>query len=352
MKHHYKLFAAGLLVLLVVGVVIFRVVSGSSAADARRQSVPLVRVELPTRETVQYTLQFTGDMVAVQQAAIFSKVSGNLERVYVDMGAKVRSGQLLAMIDTTELRQQYQQASATYQNARMNYQRTRDLADQNLVAKQEVDNAEAAMKVAKANYDLAATRLGYARITAPFAGYITKRYLDAGALVSPGNTTLFTLMDLDHMKVIVNVLEKDIPLIAIGKKAVVTVDAFPGKEFYGNVTRFSQAVDLSTRTMAVEIDIDNTDHRLKPGMFANVTLLVGEHRDALTVPTQAIFKDDNGYYLFVANGETAKRVNVKIGVEQGTKTEILEGLDAAAQVITTGQQLVKADGPISIQSPQ
>jgi membrane fusion protein (multidrug efflux system) len=337
------------LLLVVASIVVYRIIAGNAATDARRLNIPLVKVEAPKRETVTYRLQFTGDMVAVSQANIFSKVSGNLERVYVDMGARVNRDQVLALIDTTELRQQYQQAAATYENARINYQRTKELSEQNLVAKQDIDNAEATMKVARGNYELAVTRLGYATITAPFAGYITRRYLDPGALVTPNSTTLFTLMDLGAMKVIVNVLEKDIPQIKLGKKATVLVDAFPGKEFSGTVTRFSQAVDLSTRTMAVEIDVPNTEYLLKPGMFANVTLVTDEHQNAMTVSTQAILSDDAGTYLYIASNDTARRVPVKIGTEQGSRTEILAGLTGAEQVIMTGQQFVKADGPVSIQ---
>jgi membrane fusion protein (multidrug efflux system) len=349
MKKNSK-YAVVVLLLATAGIVAYRIIAGNTATDAKKLNVPLVKIESPQRETVNYRLQFSGDMLAVSQANIFSKVSGNLERVYVDMGARVRRDQPLALIDTTELRQQYQQAAATYENARINYQRTKELSEQNLVAKQDIDNAEASMKVARANYELAATRLGYANITAPFAGYITRRYLDPGALVTPNNTTLFMLMDLDAMKVIVNVLEKDIPLIKLGKKATVTVDAFPGKEFSGMVTRFSQAVDLSTRTMAVEIDVPNAEHLLKPGMFANVTLVVDEHPNALTVPTQAVLKDDAGNFLYIASNDTARRVPVKIGAEQNGRTEILSGLTGSESVITTGQQFVKADGPISIQA--
>ena len=350
MKRNYKLVLAGLLAILAI--VAYRIVSGRDSVDTRKQPAPLVKVEKPKRVDIAYKLQFSGDMVAIRQATIFSKVSGNLERVYVDMGTKVRGSQLLALIDTTELRQQYQQARATYENARMTYARTKDLSEQNLVAKQEIDNAEAAMTVAKANYDLAATKLSYAHITAPFDGYITRRFLDPGALVNPGssgNTNLFTIMDLDQMKVIVNVLEKDIPQIAIGKKAVVTVDAFPGKQFFGSIARYSEAVDLSTRTMAVEIDIDNRDHTLKPGMFATVNLLVDEHKDALTLPTMAILKDDNGYFVFTAVNDTARKIPVAVGVEQEARTEILQGLNGSEDVITTGQQFVKPSGPISIQ---
>jgi membrane fusion protein (multidrug efflux system) len=298
---------------------------------------------------VKRILQFTGDMVAVRQASIYSKVDGNLERVLVDIGAQVQAGQTLAMIDTTLLFQQYQQAAATYENASANYRRTKELSEQNLVAKQDIDNADAAAKVAKAAFDLAATRLSYARITAPFAGFITKRYLDPGSLVTANNLTLFMLMDLSAMKVAVNVLEKDIPLIKEGKDAQVTVDAYPDKEFVGVVKRYAEAVDLSTRTMAVEIDVPNRERLLKPGMFARVTLTVDAHPNAITIPTAAVLSDDTGSFVFIAMNNMAKRTPVRIGAEQNSRTEIVTGLTGDESVITTGQQFVKDGGPISIQ---
>jgi membrane fusion protein (multidrug efflux system) len=205
------------------------------------------------------------------------------------------------------------------------------------------------MKVASANYDNARTRLSYARITAPFAGIITKRYLDAGALVNANNATLFTLMDLDNVKISVNVLEKDIALIVAGKKAAVTVDAYPGKTYEGTITRSSQAIDPATRTMAVEIVIPNGDHSLKPGMFASVILKIDEHPDALTIPTPAVLRDGRGQYVYISDNSIAKRIPVVVGTEQGPRLEILSGLVGTEQVITTGQQMVKDGGPIIIQ---
>ena len=349
MKRYWKYGILGVGAIVVLGLLIFRIFFGNAGQENRRAPAPLVKVEKPTLENIAYTLRYTGNVAAAQQATIFSKVSGTLEHVYTDMGTAVRRGQLLALIDTTELYQQYQQASATFQNAQLNYRRTKDLFEQNLVAKQDLDNADATAKIARANYEAAGTRLDYAHITAPFAGYITRRFLDPGALVATTNASLFTLMDLDNLKIIINVLEKDIPQVAQGKQATITVDAFPGKEFSGVVTRYSEAVDLSTRTMAVEIDIANREHILKPGMFANVTLVIGERKGALTVPTVALLKDDQGYYLYTAVADTARRIRTRIGTEQNGRTEVLGGLDTSKAVITTGQQFVKDRGPVTIQ---
>jgi len=349
MTRRMRLYAGGLALLIILVFIAFRIFSSRGNQDPRRVNVPLVNVEPPKRETVTMALQFTGDVIAIQQAAIYSKVSGNIEKIYTDIGARVVRGQILALIDTTELYQTYQQAGATAENTQLNFKRTRELYGQNLVAKQDLDNAEAAYKVAAAAFDAASTRLSYAKITAPFTGYITKRYLDAGALVSPSSSILFTLMDMDQMKIMINALEKDIPRISIGKKAKITVDAFPGRNFEGTVTRYSDAVDLSTRTMAVEINIPNHDQLLKPGMFANVLLIVDQHPDATTIPTQAILSDDRGPYVFVARSDTARRVRVTVGTEQEGRTEILSGLAQGDSVITVGQQFARDGGPVIIQ---
>lgn len=337
-------------VVLLAAVVAWKIIRASSSNDPRKAPAPIVQVEQARHESVLYLLKFTGDVLPIQQANIFSKVSGNLERIYSDMGQFVRANQMLALIDTTELYQQYQQDAATYQNAKLNYERTKELSEQNLVAKQDLDNAESTMKVERAKAEASKTHLDYAHITAPFSGYVTKRFLDPGANVTPNNATLFTLMDIDRMKIIVNAQERDIPFVTIGKKAVVTVDAFPNRQFTGEITRLSEAVDLSTRTMAVEIGVPNNDHLLKPGMFASVTVIVNEHKDAITVPTQALLKDDRGNFVYILGADnSAHRKDIKQGIEQGSRTEILSGLGESDRIITTGQQFVKDGGQVIIQ---
>lgn len=349
MNRRRRYYLGGGIALIIIAIIVIRLVSTRGTDDQRRMNVPVVQIEKPLRSTLTIALQFTADVVPIQQAAIYSKVSGNLEQIYADMGNHVRRNQLIALIDTTELFQQYQQAMATAENDRITFIRTKQLFDQNLVAKQDLDNTEAAWKVAAAAFDGAATRLSYARITAPFSGIITKRYLDPGALVTPSSSILFTLMDLDEMKIIVNVLEQDIPRVSMGSEATVRVDAFPGKTFTGHVTKFSQAVDLATRTMPVEIDIPNPDHLLRPGMFSSVSLIVGQQKDAITLPTQALLHDDQGSYVYIAQQDTSYRVPVTTGIEQESRMVILTGLTGTENVITTGQQFVRDHGPVSVQ---
>jgi RND family efflux transporter MFP subunit len=332
-----------------VAVVILRITLSDAPADSRRQPPTLVKVDKPKRESIRQSVELTGDILPIQQAQVYARVTGNLEKVFVNIGDYVRTNQLMARVDTTELAQQYRQASATYDNASTVYDRNKSLLDRGLIAKQDFDDAETAMKVAKENAETAKTRLDYAEITAPFAGFVTRRYLDPGALISSTSTTIFSLADIDAIKIIVNVLEKDIPRIDVGTKAVVTVDAYPGKEFSGAIARLSEQLDLTTRTMPIEIDIANKDHILKPGMFADVSLILGEKPNALTVPTDALLKDQNGYYVYVTDKGVARRMAVRTGVEQQSRTEILSGLGDSDSVIITGQQFARDGGPVTVQ---
>lgn len=344
-----KYFMGGGIVIALLLVVILRIALTSSADDPRRLGMALVKVQKPFKETMRTIFTYTGDIIPLQQAAIYSKVTGNLEHNYVEMGTYVHSNQMLALIDTTELFQQYQQTNATYQNASLLFERAKQLFEKNLASKQDVDNAEAVMKVAKANYDAAATHLSYAHIVAPFNGFVTRRFLDAGALVNASTSTLFTMMYLDSVKIIVYVNERDLSQMYHVRTAQVKVDALPNQEFTGYVSRFSEAVDLATRTMPIEVDIPNRSRIIKPGMFATISFIVSERQDALTLSSDVLLKDDDGYFVFVSDTKKAHKVRINIGNETNSHTEILAGLTDDEDVITTGQQFVKEGTALNIQ---
>jgi RND family efflux transporter MFP subunit len=338
-----------IIAVLFIGIAGFLLVKPRPATTAKRPNATLVRVGLPVRQTVSYTSSLTGDIAPIYEANIYSKVTGNLDKVYVNIGDSVKENQLLALIDTTELYQAYEEAAANNDNARILFERTQKLVQQNFAAQQDLDNAEAAYKVAKANFDGAQTRLAYAHITAPFAGFITRRYLDPGALVNTNTTSLFSLVDIDTVKIFANILEKNIPLVTKSTKALITVDAFPDKQFAGAVSRISEALDTNTRTMPVEIDIPNWSFQLRPGMFGHLTLVLQEHQNALTVPTYTILSDTSGNFVYAVSGGTAHRHLVEIGAQQDSVTEVISGLHEADTVVTAGQQLLKDGAPVSVQ---
>jgi RND family efflux transporter MFP subunit len=256
-------------VVIVIALVVWRIISNRAQVVQRSKGPVVVKVELPIRQELVRSLQLTGNLLPIREAQVYARVYGNLESVDANIGDFVKKNQVLAQIDTTELAQQFRKAEATYRDAASKFERIKALWADTLISKQGFDSAETAYEVAKENYETAGTQLGYATITAPFAGYITWRYLDPGTYVTAGNSSLFTLMDSKTIKIIVNVLEKDVPLVAVGMPAVLTVESLPGRQFAGSTARLAEAVDLATRTMPVEIDIPNQGDSLKPGMLAS-----------------------------------------------------------------------------------
>ncbi len=345
-------------VLLIAGVVWrFRVTSQEAA---RPRPAPVVALGAPQPDTLTRVSAFTGDILPVQQATIYSRVSGNVEAMFVDIGSNVRRGQLLAMIDTTlyaqNVRQTYglwRQADATAQNAKITRDRTKALFDKKLASQQDLDNSETALSVAvaqveaaQANYRNAVTTLGYCRITAPFAGYITKRYLDPGAYVNNIPTaqtaSLLTVMDIDTVRVMVNIVERDIPLLDSVSTVEVAVDGVPGRVFSGSIRRIGEALDPATRTLPVQVDIVNKDRALKPGMFATTRIILERKVNAPALPEEVVQTDDNGSFVYVVGPDSvARKRPVTTGITDRNKTEIVGGIAAGDRVVVAGQHLLR-----------
>jgi membrane fusion protein (multidrug efflux system) len=360
-KNKKKIYTFSAVVFIVfIGLVYLRLKSNLDASTKRPAPAPSVHLSSPTRENIVQKLSFTGDIMSFQQANIYSRVAGNIKKIYVDIGSFARRGQMLAEIDESIFYQNvkqteglYKQAKATYENNKINYDRNLELFDKGLVSRSDVDNSKTAMEVSQAqmesalaNYNNAQTQLTYCDIRAPFSGYITKKYLDPGTYVTVGgnnpNSVLFVLSDIDNLKVIVNVQDKDIPLLDKVESAVIKTDSYPDEEFTGHIKAIGQSLDLSTRTMPTEIDIENRKQMLKPGMFASVELILKKDDNVLTLPLQCVLKDDKGYFVFqVSKDSVAYKHYVQLGIQDNNTLEIASGLNDSDMVVSTGQDLIK-----------
>lgn len=349
---------AGIAIIIVVLVVIFKIaVSGSSI---RQIPKPVVVIGKLSKGEIQRSESLTGDIIPIQQASIYSKVNGNIEKNFVDIGTRVSNNQILALIDTTiysqnanQAKANYMQAQANYQNAKLNYERNKKLLEQNLVAQQDLDNAKtsfdialAQQEAAKAVYNNTVTLLSYCKITAPFPGIITKRNFDPGSYVTATTnaqgSVLFMLMNIDHLKTVVNVPERSVPYIPSVKEVTVTADAFPDKKFSARISKICQAIDLATRTMAVEIEIDNAGSLLKPGMFATVQFVTDMKSNSYIIPNQIALNDEQGDFVYVVNPDTTvSKKYIKIGTRMDDKVEVLSGLTETDRIVFVGQNLIK-----------
>ncbi|HUO04054.1 MAG TPA: efflux RND transporter periplasmic adaptor subunit [Candidatus Binataceae bacterium] len=349
---------------------------GNPAPAATGKSAPTVSVISPQRGDATLSINLPGDLVGFYEAALHAKVTGYLKSIAVDKGDWVTKGQVLAEIEVPELQQNLDRAHASLEIERLTYDRLKHVrdSDSRLVAQQDVDIARSKWQQAKAEAAALETMVGYTKIVAPFNGVITGRFADPGALiragggdigmngigvqVSPGATEgattgsqggpVLTLAQIDQLRTYVYVPEAEVPMIKTGMPAEITFREFPGREFNGTVARFARALDLSTRTMLTEIDIDNPGHRLYPRMYASVTLQLQQHRGVLRLPDSAIGQSKDGDYVMVVRGGKLAVQPISTGIGSEHMTEVTSGLDGSEQVVAAVDPSLAEDEAVNV----
>jgi len=290
-----------------------------------------------------------GQVLAFQQATLYAKVGGYVRTVAVDKGDSVKAGALLADLEVPELIADQTRYKAEAEIAALDYKRVAEAQKKapDLVVAQSLDTAKSKSDIARANLERTETLLSFAKITAPFAGVITKRMVDPGAFIPAAtsgsaarNAALFTLMDFSKVRVQVAVPENEVPFIKAGLPVRVAVDELPGKPFEGNITRFAHALDDATRTMLAEVELPNPSGQLRPGMYANVRIIVESKPDVVILSTDALVVEKTRASVFTVADGKAKRVTVKIGFNDVGVAEILEGLKPDDAVILVGKQVL------------
>lgn len=308
---------------------------------------PAVQVLKPTRRDIVRTLTLPANISPWQQATLYGKVSGYLKWIGFDKGDVVKQGQLLAVIDAPEIEDQYKQAEADYAIKKVTYERYLSVWKDNpdIIAKQDVDVAKAAAESAKHQRDSRRNLMGYTKVFAPFSGVITARFADPGALIqsATGSATqaapLFTIMDLSKLRVYVSVPQETALLAKPGIQTVLTAREVPGREWKASVTRTTESLDPATRTLLVEIDIQNEKHELQPGMFVTAKLTLEQHPNSLALPPAAIVsgKTRDEKWVFVVEQGKAHRMPIRTGIDDGVSIEVVEGLTGEEEVVVVGK---------------
>jgi RND family efflux transporter MFP subunit len=317
----------------------------SPAAAKESGNVPEVQVVKPTRRDVAATLRLPATVSPYSQTTLYSKVSGYLKTIHVDKGDSVRAGQILAVIEDPELEERYQQAQSEYAIKKVTYERLSNVRKENpdVIAKQDVDLAEAAYLGAKHALDQLAAMLDYTKVRAPYNGVVTARFVDPGALIQAATSSatqavpLLTIMDTSVLRFYVNVPQEDAPYVKKGTPVAIVLKDLGGKTLEEAVTRSTMSLDPGTRTMLVEIDIPNPGGTLVPGMFAEVILTLRQHRDALVIPPAALVSDNSDKAVFVVDQGVARKVPVKTDIDDGAWVEITSGLTGSEDVVVVGK---------------
>ncbi len=314
-------------------------------------SVQTVAVVHPLITSGAEEVVLPGNMQAFIDTPIWARASGYLKAWYVDIGARVKQGQLLAEIEAPEVDQQLQQAreqlntdEANLKLAQITSERYMNLFKTDSVAKQDVDNAvqaaaanTATVKSAEANVARLEQTVGYEKVYAPFDGVITARNIDVGALVDAGANTpgkeLFHLASNSTLRVYANVPEVYSRAAKPGVSGYVTLTEFPGRQFHGTVVRNAEAIDTASRTLLVEVDVKNSTGELLPGSYVSVHLKLPSKVPAVTVPSNTLLFRSEGLRVAVVRNGRTDLIPVVLGRDFGDKVEIVSGLRPADSVI-------------------
>ncbi|MDP3089421.1 MAG: efflux RND transporter periplasmic adaptor subunit [Nitrospira sp.] len=314
-----------------------------------------VQVTKPVRQPLVYTITLPANISPRYQTTLYAKVSGYLKWIGPDKGDHVKKSQVVAIIDAPEVEEQYQQAVADYKIKKITFERLDKVLHESpdVIAKQDVDVAEATYEGAKNLMQQRAAMREYTKVRAPYDGIVTARFADPGALIQIATSSatnaipLFTVMDLDTVRVYANVPQDESSWIVPGKTtARVLLKELPDRSFAGTITRSTLALDPSTRSLLVELDLPNPDHVLRPGTYAELALDLREIPDALALPPQAVTSGQKGKSVFIIAHGKANSVPVQTGITNGTWIEITNGLDGSEDVVVVGKRKLLEGSPV------
>jgi RND family efflux transporter MFP subunit len=332
-------------------------------------AIPVVTVIHPKARSIAQEIELPGTTEAFTEAPIYARTSGYLQRWFFDIGAHVRRGQLLAEIETPELDQQLQQAEHDLRTAQANLQLAQVTADRwvsllkkDVVSKQETDQAISDFNAKRATVDSAEANVRrlqklqeFERVYAPFDGVITARNTDIGALIQNGDNTgpkeLFHLAAIDKLRVYISVPEVYETAVKSGEPVTLTLAAFPGETFDGTVVRNSSSIDLTSRTLNVEVDVDNPTGRVLPGAYAFVHLKVPASPGAVTIPTNTLLFRAEGLRVAVVRHARTKLVPITIGHDYGSIVEVTSGLTTGDAVVIDPSDSITDGSPVEIVDP-
>jgi RND family efflux transporter MFP subunit len=386
-----------LAVLLAIGI-IPRVLRNREARDAALASpvlLPEVIVVHPRRAAAQTAVSLPGNLQPLYNASVFARTNGYIESRSVDIGSEVKAGQVLAVISAPEVDQQLNQARADALEAaaavkqskaalaqaqanlgiaRITQKRYASLIEKRAVTQQSLDEAdeafrartadvaaaganisaaEASLQSRRANVERLAQLQGFERVVAPFDGVITARNIELGDLVNAGSgngsMSLFSVAQSNVLRVQVEVPQSAVLAIKIGQPATLTVQERPGRRYVATVTRTAQSIDVAARTMLTEVQVDNRDRSLVPGMYGEVNFDITSSHPSLIIPSTALVIDKNGMHVVSVSADSRVHfVPVDIGQDQGSEVEISQGLRGGETLVSNPSDLLSDGEKVSV----
>jgi len=308
-------------------------------------------VSTVTQGRVSDRFEAVGTIEAGEAVTVVSEIDAALEKLPFQEGRAIARGAVIAQLDDNQLRAEMERAEALRDQTKSTYDRVRAVVEQKAGTPQDLDDAGAALKVAEANLSLAKTRLAKSRIVAPFSGVLGPKRVSAGAYLRAGDV-ITTLAKIDEIKVTFSAAERYLGQLRRGATVTVSTTAFPGYELIGRIDVIDPVLDAATRSSQVIARVRNPGGRFRPGMSANVSVVLSQREKAITVPSEAVFSEGGKNFVFVVKADsTVTRSELTLGTRLSDVVEVVAGLQAGQQVVRAGhQKLFEGAKVIPIQS--
>jgi RND family efflux transporter MFP subunit len=317
------------------------------AEEKKEEAAVPVEVARVSAGPIDAAYRGTATLEAEDEATVLAKTSGVIEQILAEEGQRVGAGQVLARMETDRLKLEAARAKAEADKAQENFDRNTRIYEKHLVSKELYDQSRFALDAARAAYDLAALTLRESEIRAPIGGVVSARYIKVGNAIQP-NSAAFKITRMDTLHAHIYVPERDIHKLAPKQAATLVVDAWPDRSFRGAILRVNPVVDAATGTVKVTVAMAGSQGELKPGMFGRVEILYDRRESAVLVPKDAVLTEDAAQSVFVVTAGKARRRPIKVGYSDNANYEVLEGLKAGDEVVTTGQANLKDDAKVHV----
>ncbi|CAG5007339.1 Multidrug resistance protein MexA [Dyadobacter sp. CECT 9275] len=316
-------------------------------ADETVVPVKLSRVEAASRSEL---VRVSGTVASAEEARLSFKIGGIVSKIFVKEGQTVRKGQLLAMLDQTEIDAQVNQAQYSAEKSERDLHRVQNMLKDTAATLEQVQNATTGYDVAKQNLNIAKFNQSYSRIISPIDGTVTDKLINEGELTGPGNPGIIITSNRKNDWVVrIGVSDKDWARLKMGDKATVNLDAYPNEPFTGKVSNFAQAADPVSKLYEIEISIDPAGKRLASGLYAKVGITPSKSSNYWIIPVEALLEGNGKQGFVYVNVENrAKRIPVTIGYLDGDKVLISEGLDGISEVITAGSAFLTENSKVEV----
>ena len=289
----------------------------------------------------------TATLEAEEEAEVVAKTNGIITNLFVEEGDYVRAGTPLLQLDDTQYKLEVNRAEANLNRLQSDFDRNKEMFERNMVSAEVFDRVKYEYESQKATLDIAKLNVEYTTVRAPISGIVSERMVRTGNMVVP-NQNVFRVTTMNPLKAILHLPEHELQKIKVGQKVLMDIDAIPNVTFEGAVERISPVVDRSTGTFRVVVLLRDQANRIKPGMFARVRVVYDVRDQTMVVPKLAVLNDGGRNSVFVVNDSLVQRKNVTVGYTNGTKVEILNGLDIGDVVVTVGHNSLRDSTRVEI----